>query len=172
LSDLRPISYRFPKSARLLKRSDFLRVQGRGRKVHGRYFLLSVLPTPSDVVAGAEQRPPLHSDPSNIKSSSCKPARPLSQYRGEGLGEGQPQFLLSRFGFTISKKTLKSSVKRNQVRRRLREAVRLARSHIRGGFDVVLVAKQGVDDISFRELADELKLLLDKSRLWQVAHKV
>ena len=39
--------YRFPKSARLLRRSDFLAVQKAGRVVHGRYFLVVVAPTPS-----------------------------------------------------------------------------------------------------------------------------
>lgn len=73
----------------------------------------------------------------------------------------------SRFGFTISKKTIKSSVKRNWIRRRLREAVRLVRSHVRNGYDIVLVVKQEADGVGFHDLSDELKSLLNKARLWR-----
>ncbi|MDH5672258.1 MAG: ribonuclease P protein component [Myxococcales bacterium] len=34
----------FPRSARILRRGDYLRVQGQGRKVHTPHFLIMVLP--------------------------------------------------------------------------------------------------------------------------------
>ena len=40
--------HRFPKSARLLRRRDFLAVQKSGRAVHGKYFLAVVTPSESD----------------------------------------------------------------------------------------------------------------------------
>lgn len=166
MSDSRYISSRFPKSARLLKRVDFLRVQGQGRKVHGKYIWLSAYPTPrdaSEVVEGGSQP---QADLSSSKPSSFKSDNSFSKGRGARAEEAQREAVTSRFGFTISKKTLKSSVKRNKVRRRLREAVRLARPNIRSGFDVVLVAKQESDGVGFRDLDKELKLLLEKARLW------
>jgi ribonuclease P protein component len=39
-----PSSFRFPKSARLLKRREFLRVQRRGSRVHGRGLTLIGMP--------------------------------------------------------------------------------------------------------------------------------
>lgn len=44
-----------------------------------------------------------------------------------------------RFSVVISKKVLKSAVKRNRVRRRIYEIIRLELPHIRGGFDVVIM---------------------------------
>lgn len=44
-----------------------------------------------------------------------------------------------RFSVVISKKVLKSAVKRNRVRRRIYEIIRLELPHIRSGFDVVVM---------------------------------
>jgi ribonuclease P protein component len=47
-----------------------------------------------------------------------------------------------RFGFTVSKRVAKSAVRRNRIRRRLKEAARLvAAQHAADGVDYVLVAR-------------------------------
>jgi ribonuclease P protein component len=45
----------------------------------------------------------------------------------------------SRFSVSISKKVLKSAVKRNRIRRRIYEVVRLALPHVDGVYDVVFI---------------------------------
>jgi len=45
----------------------------------------------------------------------------------------------SRFSVSISKKVLKSAVKRNRVRRRIYEVVRLSLSELTGIYDVVFI---------------------------------
>lgn len=172
----RVISNKFPKSARILKRVDFLRVQGKGRKFHGRYVWLAVSSSPraartddSDKArAGCQSsRVVMLSDRGDIsvvgpqsKELGCRaePGRP------EAVAVGEPP---SRFGFTISKRTLKSAVKRNLIRRRLREAVRLVRSQMRDGYDIVLVVKQEAEGVGFDDLSRELKFLLNKASLWR-----
>jgi len=39
-----PLGYRFPRTARLLRRSDFVRVQGKGRRVHTQHFVILLVP--------------------------------------------------------------------------------------------------------------------------------
>lgn len=46
---------------------------------------------------------------------------------------------VSRFSVSISKKVLKSAVKRNRVRRRIYEIVRLELPHVEGVYDVVFI---------------------------------
>lgn len=59
-----PPGYRFPRTARLLRRSDFVRVQGKGRRVHTQHFVILLMPnagqrlgvTVGRRVGGATQR--------------------------------------------------------------------------------------------------------------------
>lgn len=63
---------------------------------------------------------------------------------------------LPRFGFTVTKK-LGSSVVRNRIRRRLKEALRLLPSlSARPGYDYVIVARPAALDQAFSALQEEL----------------
>jgi ribonuclease P protein component len=63
----------------------------------------------------------------------------------------------ARFGFTISKRTAKKAVERNRIRRRLKEAVRLAApGRARPGCDYVLVGRRAALTESFAALEAEL----------------
>lgn len=66
---------------------------------------------------------------------------------------------VSRFGWSI-KKTLGGAVKRNRIRRRLREIVRLHRQEIAPGWDVVIHPRSSVATAEFAPLAAELLKLL------------
>lgn len=68
--------------------------------------------------------------------------------RGAGLGQGglflkmRPTALAqSRFGIVVSKKTAASAVRRNRIRRLLREAIRAHAKQLKKGVDVVLVVQ-------------------------------
>lgn len=71
----------------------------------------------------------------------------------------------SRFGFVVGAKVDKRAVARNQLKRRMREAIRLRLNQIKPGFDVVLVADKRAKDLDFEGVTALIVRLLDKSRL-------
>lgn len=76
-----------------------------------------------------------------------------------------------RFGFTISKR-VGNAVKRNRIRRRLREAARLASTgHAKDGADYVLIARRASLDLPFTRLVADLADGLDKVETSQPASR-
>ena len=69
---------------------------------------------------------------------------------------------LSRFGYTASK-ALGNAVKRNRLKRRLREAVRSL--PVAPGWDVVLNARRAAADADYHQLRASLAGLLDQAGL-------
>ncbi len=64
--------------------------------------------------------------------------------------------LTVRVGYTVSKKVGKA-VLRNKVKRRLREAVKIAfKESKESGCDYVIIARRGCDQTCFREIVKEL----------------
>jgi len=57
-------------------------------------------------------------------------------------------------------KRIGGAVRRNRVKRVLREIMRAFLKDIAGGFDIVVVARQGIEDTSFYELKYRVKELL------------
>jgi ribonuclease P protein component len=72
--------------------------------------------------------------------------------RANGLDE-------SRFGWSI-KRALGNAVRRNRIRRRIREIVRLHRQEISPGWDIVIHPRTSVATAEFAALAEELLKLL------------
>ena len=70
---------------------------------------------------------------------------------------------VSRFGWSI-KKALGTAVRRNRIRRRLREIVRLHRREIAGGWDVVIHPRASVASADFAALTAELMKLLPREK--------
>jgi ribonuclease P protein component len=62
---------------------------------------------------------------------------------------------ISRFGWSI-KKALGNAVRRNRIRRRLREMLRLHRQEIAPGWDVVIHPRSSAATAEFSALAQEL----------------
>jgi ribonuclease P protein component len=60
-----------------------------------------------------------------------------------------------RVGFTVGK-VLGGAVERNRIKRRMREAVRLAAQVCEGPIDVVFNPRKSVDKLPFAELVDEV----------------
>jgi ribonuclease P protein component len=69
---------------------------------------------------------------------------------------------LSRFGWSI-KKALGSAVKRNRMRRRIREIIRLHRQEIAPGWDIVIHPRSAVAKANFSALSEELMKLLPRT---------
>ncbi|HEX9906642.1 MAG TPA: ribonuclease P protein component [Propylenella sp.] len=70
----------------------------------------------------------------------------------------------ARFGFTVSKRTAKAAVERNRIRRRLREATRLAApEHARPGHDYVLVGRRAALTEPFPDLTCALAAALTEA---------
>ena len=67
----------------------------------------------------------------------------------------------SRFGWSI-KKALGGAVRRNRIRRRLREIVRLNRQEIAPGWDIVTHPRSAVATAGFLPLTNELLNLLPR----------
>jgi ribonuclease P protein component len=66
---------------------------------------------------------------------------------------------ITRFGWSI-KKALGNAVRRNRIRRRLREILRLHRREIAQGWDIVIHPRSSVRTAPFLRLTEELLKLL------------
>jgi ribonuclease P protein component len=70
---------------------------------------------------------------------------------------------VSRFGWSI-KKALGNAVRRNRIRRRLREIFRLHRPEIASGWDIVVHPRTTVATAEFPALAQELVKLVNSAK--------
>ena len=95
------------------------------------------------------------------------------QVRQEGTSYSHPLLVLScltneervsRCGFTVSKR-IGSAVDRNRARRRIREAVRKVWDSVLPGWDLVWIARPGINEAEFSELQDACARLLRRARL-------
>jgi len=69
---------------------------------------------------------------------------------------------ITRLGFMISKKT-GNAVKRNRVKRLIRELFRLNTSRFPQGYDIVIAAKRGASDLDLRKIKAEIgEIIFDK----------
>ena len=71
---------------------------------------------------------------------------------------------ISRLGITVNKK-IGNAVKRNKVKRLVREFFRLNKGHAPKGHDIVIIANRGAEGLVLGKIIEELgEIILDKSR--------
>jgi ribonuclease P protein component len=71
----------------------------------------------------------------------------------------------SRLGVTVTKKVDKRAVKRNQIKRRVREIWRLRRSKFQIKADMVVIALQGAAELDYGQINRQLTYLFYSSKL-------
>jgi len=73
---------------------------------------------------------------------------------------------ITRAGFVVSRK-FGGAVKRNRVRRRLREAVRLlfAQAHIAGAWDMIFIPRSRLADADFKSIRAAVEALLIRAEV-------
>lgn len=76
------------------------------------------------------------------------------------------QYSVNRYGITISKK-IGNAVVRNKIKRRIKEILRKwdDNNYIKSGFDIVIITRKPVIDLSYHQIKEDLKRLLYKSSL-------
>jgi len=68
----------------------------------------------------------------------------------------------SRFGFVVGTKVSKRAVERNKAKRRMREIIRKNEKFVKGGFDLVFVAKKEILTIEFAVLETMMANVVDR----------
>lgn len=76
----------------------------------------------------------------------------------------------NRYGFVVSRRQ-GNAVARNRARRLMREAVRRSHGRLRAGFDLVIVARNALDDHPYTEIKAALDGLFRRAGLWVDAER-
>ncbi|SFR11923.1 ribonuclease P protein component [Desulfoscipio geothermicus] len=61
-----------------------------------------------------------------------------------------------RFGFSVSKRIGKAVV-RNKIKRRLKEVCRIHGDWFADGYDYIIIARRGIDELSFNSVKNNLE---------------
>ena len=72
----------------------------------------------------------------------------------------------NRYGFIVSKQ-LGKAVRRNRIRRRVREAVRLLHPQLKTGYDIVFIARQSLEGQPFDVVQRTVNELTQQAGLWE-----
>ncbi|MHB1484558.1 MAG: ribonuclease P protein component [Saccharofermentanales bacterium] len=71
---------------------------------------------------------------------------------------------LNRIGLTTSK-NIGGSVKRNRMRRLLRESYRLNECNVKKGYDIILLGRGGFPDLTYAQVSKEILFLMKKAEI-------
>ena len=74
---------------------------------------------------------------------------------------------INRLGVTASKK-IKGSVRRNRIKRLLRESYRLTEDQLSAGYDLILVGRETADKPDYQSVSRDVRRLLQKSGICRV----
>lgn len=88
---------------------------------------------------------------------------------GKGIKEGslylkfkENNASVTKFAFIVSRKVAQKSIDRNQIKRRLRGAIRKIIPQIKIGIDAVIVAQKGALDKNYQEIEKTLQSIIKK----------
>lgn len=71
----------------------------------------------------------------------------------------------NRYGVVVNLKVDKRAVKRNKIRRRIREIIRLNDKDFKQGFDIMILTKESVKKLGYSEIKEKLLGLFSKANL-------
>ena len=73
---------------------------------------------------------------------------------------------INRLGITTGRK-VKGSVRRNRIRRLMREAYRLNEESVMCGYDIVLLGRDATEDLSYDIMESDIVAHLKKAGIWK-----
>lgn len=125
------------KENRLLKTRDFNLLMKHGRWINGQFLILKLLN-----LSKIERYFPKKEDPEKFKKQL-------------------------RIAITLGLKVSKKAVKRNRIKRQIREIIRLLIKveKLKVGYYLLLVAKPEILDRNYAEISQEVKILLSRANI-------
>ncbi|MBU0625461.1 ribonuclease P protein component [Patescibacteria group bacterium] len=103
------------------------------------------------------------------KNDFVRPFKAGRIYHSTGISikTAKNDSLVVRLGFVISNKVTKKATKRNKVRRRLRSIFGKRLDKLKTGFDIVILGRKEVLDMTFKQLEKSVDYLLEKAGLFR-----
>jgi ribonuclease P protein component len=141
---------RFPRTARLLRHADFERVYKQGRRHFSATMTVFYLARPNASDRTREDQ--AHDD--RTRDNRTRAGAVLA------AGAGSPAISGLRVGFTVGR-VLGGAVQRNRMKRRLREAVRMALPSPGVAVDVVINPKKSLLSVDFSAVRTEVSRAFD-----------
>lgn len=71
----------------------------------------------------------------------------------------------NRYGIVVPLKVDKRATVRNKIRRRIKEIIRLHDKNLKQGFDVMILVRESVKELNYKQMEERLLWLLRKARI-------
>lgn len=131
----------FGPELRVKKRRDFLRIQSTRRKVRSNTLLFALVLDEAGLRAAYDAAGPNTAPPAPRVPKNC------------------------RIGITVTTKVHKRAVRRNRLKRHLREVFRRDRRYLLADAEIVVIALEGSVDLDFQAVRSEFRFAMRKAGL-------